>query len=69
MSNASNMWNALPQEDRAKLNGILIQRQMLDIQTEIDRATEAHKSHMAKARKHLKNLEESYAKWESENQF
>lgn len=69
MTNASDMWNNLPSEDRARLNGILIQRQIQDVQLEINRAVAAHKAHIAKARKHLKNLGESYEKWERENGF
>ena len=66
MSAASDIWNALPYEDRARLKGALIERQMLDIEREIKRAKSAHKKHIEDARSQLQNLARSYSEWKRE---
>lgn len=63
MNEASNRWNALPKEERRRLRGIIIERQMLDYQLEIRRAQAAHEKHLREVRKHLQNVEAEYEKW------
>jgi hypothetical protein len=64
---ASDTWNALPDADRARLAGVITERQILDIDTELARAKAAYEDHLSKALKHRCNLVRSLHKWETEN--
>ena len=64
MSKAADVWNALPFEERSRLQGCIIERQVLDYKIERERAIAAHKKHLAEIDSHLKNCQRDLAKWE-----
>jgi len=66
VSKASDIWNAQPFGVRKRLNGVMLERQILDYELEISRAKAAHAKHMKEVRQHLANVKASYAKWEQE---
>jgi len=69
MSDASDTWNALPQEDRMRLNGILIERQIRDIDAELERGKRAYNTWIREVTGHRNNLVRSLENWRRENGF
>ena len=66
VSLASDIFNALPDDTRKAVLGLLMEHQIRDIKIEMERAKAAYEKHMREARHHLKNVELSLAQWEKD---
>lgn len=59
------VWNALPIEERERLNGCLLEIHIREIKVAKNEAINSHNRHMASLDDRLKSLELFMAEWES----